>query len=684
MSNQSSSVATVKKVSVTNVDKYCSFCNTVITTTKKKYCSRCKLTYYCNRDHQSKHWKMSHKKQCQKIQQNKTESKISSTGISKTFSSSSSNHSFPLSNKPKPSLLSQYTAAYSPEVCQQWIISQNIDLRRLSMQLCTSGCFKLKFSMDLYNIKSLQNVSQAADSNDLLNKGYATLHNIESMDASIQMLHGRITTMVIGLRRQHPMLQDAFGATNGLSALVLDVNVLKSKHQETKKIKEQEGSTDATFSLNSDATNLLSIGKPKGATGGAFVLFNAGNLTKGSVKHNQQRKYAETVVEHTAVFFNFDLGGRTHLTIDITSAVLSFEHKEKGFPSPSPPSPSSYWIGFFLYYFNTDTKNADMISSLNKWQPSYKLPRACRIDAAKQLIRQQEKEWDLKRRRRGSSGSNGTSNGSNGTGNGNGNGTGSVPYSGTGTGSVVGTGSGTCDDDTSGIGVVNGNENDISTSSVCETKNTTTTAPLSTPTLTTAEINAINDTFLIQQEEIYDALVFDADAKVGYRKSHDSREKLDKDEDSSSFYYGEIRFSIFAKAIHKIKTLYNGLNKDGGVFYDLGSGSGKMVLAAALLHPFSKSIGIEYLSDLHDLSQILVQRYYKSEKRNNTTSVLTKLGDICDETFPWFEDADVIYCNMLAFEEELLHKVRELLKRVRPGTFVLTTGKFIISVVCSL
>tara|TARA_B110000008_G_scaffold151910_1_gene153175 strand:- start:31 stop:237 length:207 start_codon:yes stop_codon:yes gene_type:complete len=54
--------------------------------------------------------------------------------------------------------------------------------------------------MDLYNIKSLQNVSQAADSNsnDLLNKGYATLHNIESMDASIQMLHGRITTMVIG------------------------------------------------------------------------------------------------------------------------------------------------------------------------------------------------------------------------------------------------------------------------------------------------------------------------------------------------------------------------------------------------------------------------------------------------------------------------------------------------------
>ena len=60
-----------------------------------------------------------------------------------------------------------------------------------------------------------------------------------------------------------------------------------------------------------------------------------------------------------------------------------------------------------------------MISSLNKWQPSYKLPRACRIDAAKQLIRQQEKEWDLKRRRRGSSGSNGTSNGSNGTSNGN-------------------------------------------------------------------------------------------------------------------------------------------------------------------------------------------------------------------------------------------------------------------------
>jgi hypothetical protein len=36
----------------------------------------------------------------------------------------------------------------------------------------------------------------------------------------------------------------------------------------------------------------------------------------------------------------------------------------------------------------------------------------------------------------------------------------------------------------------------------------------------------------------------------------------------------------------------------GGVFYDLGSGAGKLALAASLLHDFDKIVGIEVLKDM--------------------------------------------------------------------------------------
>ncbi|CAN0105289.1 unnamed protein product, partial [Discosporangium mesarthrocarpum] len=68
--------------------------------------------------------------------------------------------------------------------------------------------------------------------------------------------------------------------------------------------------------------------------------------------------------------------------------------------------------------------------------------------------------------------------------------------------------------------------------------------------------------------------------------------------------YGEITFEAFAVVLDKIKSKYGlpgkghsgpeGVVQDpGGVFYDIGSGTGKPVISAAILHPFSKSVGVE-------------------------------------------------------------------------------------------
>ena len=60
-----------------------------------------------------------------------------------------------------------------------------------------------------------------------------------------------------------------------------------------------------------------------------------------------------------------------------------------------------------------------------------------------------------------------------------------------------------------------------------------------------------------------------------------------------------------------IKHFYpNNINE--GLFYDLGSGTGKAVLAMSLMHKFKKCIGIEYLDNLIQLSQGIKQNYNKN------------------------------------------------------------------------
>jgi hypothetical protein len=51
-----------------------------------------------------------------------------------------------------------------------------------------------------------------------------------------------------------------------------------------------------------------------------------------------------------------------------------------------------------------------------------------------------------------------------------------------------------------------------------------------------------------------------------------------------------------------IKKKFNLLQEPGGIFYDLGSGAGKGVIAASLLHPFDRCTGIEFLESLHKMS----------------------------------------------------------------------------------
>ena len=77
---------------------------------------------------------------------------------------------------------------------------------------------------------------------------------------------------------------------------------------------------------------------------------------------------------------------------------------------------------------------------------------------------------------------------------------------------------------------------------------------------------------------------------LGYQISHGQR-KRDNLEDRS-LVYGEVLPDSFYKVMAQANP------PPGGVFYDLGSGSGKALFLAAMLFDFSRLVGVEMLTDL--------------------------------------------------------------------------------------
>ena len=103
---------------------------------------------------------------------------------------------------------------------------------------------------------------------------------------------------------------------------------------------------------------------------------------------------------------------------------------------------------------------------------------------------------------------------------------------------------------------------------------------------------------------IYDDVTSSFPTRVGKNVSKKERERFQILE--STLVYGEIEMKSFALALLKIKYKYGLPNvgysppegvmqQDGGIFVDLGSGTGKAVVAAAIVHNFDTAYGIEIL-----------------------------------------------------------------------------------------
>lgn len=165
----------------------------------------------------------------------------------------------------------------------------------------------------------------------------------------------------------------------------------------------------------------------------------------------------------------------------------------------------------------------------------------------------------------------------------------------------------------------------------------------------------------------------------GSNVSQKDRAQLTSSREDTSFTYGEVEFLPFSELLVKAGA------KDGDVFYDLGCGAGKAIIAAALSPVrFSKVVGVELLPGLCELARKAAARLREIQNADmlpddycsggsSYSPVEVVQGDMLQ--VDW-SHADVMYLSSICFSDELMMGLAERARRLKPGTRIITLKHF--------
>ncbi|GMI47406.1 hypothetical protein TrCOL_g3667 [Triparma columacea] len=131
------------------------------------------------------------------------------------------------------------------------------------------------------------------------------------------------------------------------------------------------------------------------------------------------------------------------------------------------------------------------------------------------------------------------------------------------------------------------------------------------------------------------------------------------------FTYGEFPISSFERVIKSAITHHP--SPSPTTFFDLGSGAGRLVVAASLLFPsLTSCTGVEILPSLHEFASSILSS-------NPNPSVSLICGSWTDP-YLYLGDADIIFCYSSCLPPEHRYDLKaSLLRQLKPGTVVVTT-----------
>lgn len=155
----------------------------------------------------------------------------------------------------------------------------------------------------------------------------------------------------------------------------------------------------------------------------------------------------------------------------------------------------------------------------------------------------------------------------------------------------------------------------------------------------------------------------------GYSVSSKARKSLPYA--SKAHTYGEVTPEGFYKILKDAET------KNGGIFYDLGSGTGKAVMLAALFGNFSKLVGIEVIKNLFQTSLNILKRFDSEVRPILSVERQKQIVELVNSDFleSNFLEADVVFIHSTCFFDELMIILEERCAMLKKGTKILLVTK---------
>ncbi len=153
----------------------------------------------------------------------------------------------------------------------------------------------------------------------------------------------------------------------------------------------------------------------------------------------------------------------------------------------------------------------------------------------------------------------------------------------------------------------------------------------------------------------------------GYEVSNNARARFDGD--SEDLLYGEMSFSTWEKIVKRAAP------KEDAIFFDLGSGIGRVVLQSHLLFNFKKSVGVELLPGLHNKACELKSVFEKIIKPQVESHVKNRELKFLEQSIfdADLSEADfVLLSHPFKKEEDFLHLEEKFLQQLKPKTIIVT------------
>lgn len=129
--------------------------------------------------------------------------------------------------------------------------------------------------------------------------------------------------------------------------------------------------------------------------------------------------------------------------------------------------------------------------------------------------------------------------------------------------------------------------------------------------------------------------------------------------------YGEITFQSFWDILDSLDL------KDNLTFYDVGCGTGKPVIVAALYDAFSSTIGYEIIPEIHSAAEsirnILIRTYPEIGYKVNFV-----LADALEQDI---QNADVVFLPSTCFSQANMHLFAEKCTYMKKGSYIITLTK---------